>query len=83
MCTDLFPIDVPIGQCHGRIVLVHGLSREATNQVRLRAVRERKRMGELIEWPGTHRTLTAELFRLVALTATERECHFYKVTERE
>lgn len=58
--SDLFTINVSIGQCHGRVMLVHRLTREATNQVGLGAVRERKRVRQFIEWLGADWTLTVE-----------------------
>lgn len=66
--TDLFPIDVTIGQGHRWVVLVHGLSREAADEVGLGAVGEWQRVGEVVEVLGADWTLAVELLRLVALT---------------
>lgn len=52
-------------------MFVHGFPREAADQVGLRAVGEGERVGHLVEGLGTHWTLTAELFWLVALSREE------------
>ena len=64
----LFPIHISVGQCHGRVVFVHRLTRQTADQVGLRAMRERERAGQLVERLGAHWTLAVELFRLVTLS---------------
>ena len=65
----LLSVDVAIRKGQWRVVFVHGLARETADEVRLRAVRERQRVGEIVERIGADRTLSAEVFRLVALPA--------------
>lgn len=69
-------------------MFIHGFPREAADQVRLRAVGEGERVGHLVEWLGTHWTLTAELLWLVALPIGGRAgvkghnyCHMTNIKE--
>ena len=50
-------------------MFIHGLTRQVTDEVGLRAVSKGEGLGQLIEGLGTDRTLGVELFCLVTLTS--------------
>ena len=49
-------------------MLIHGLTRESTDEIGLGVVGKWEGLGKLIEVFGTDRTLYVELFRFVTLT---------------
>lgn len=64
----LLSIDISIWQYQWRVVFVHRLTRESTDEVGLGVMGKWERLGKLIEVLGTDRTLNIEFFGLITLT---------------
>ena len=79
----LLSIDVSVWQNQWRVVFIHWLTRESTDEVGLGVVSKWERLAKLIKVLRTNRTLHIEFLRLVTLTGgldlrTINETHISK-----
>ena len=68
MMLHLLSIHVSIGEGHGRVVFIHGITREGADEVGLGAMGIWERLGQSIERFRAHGTLRIALRLLVTLT---------------
>ena len=67
---NLLSIDVSVWQNQWRVVFIHWLTRESTDEVGLGVVSKRESLAKLVKVLRTNRTLHIEFLRLVTLTGS-------------